>query len=49
MMECCYRSFDISWHGYVDAALVVVPFDGEPAVEGAGEIDGGGVFGLDGG
>ena len=48
MFELRYRNVDISRHGYIEIALLIVPLEGKTAVEGDREINGHGVVGFDG-
>jgi hypothetical protein len=43
MLELVESCLDITWHGDVNGAAVVVPFDGETAVKGACPVGGDGV------
>ena len=37
---------DVAWHGEVNGAGVIIPFEGKAAVEGAGPVGGDGVLCL---
>ena len=39
MKKRCERSFDVPGHGYIDGAKVVIPLEGETAVQRTGPVD----------
>jgi hypothetical protein len=46
-IELFEGSWEIAWHGDVDASFVTVPVEGEATAEGAGPIDGEFVVGFE--
>jgi len=40
----CQGSIDISWHGYINVTLAVLPIKCQSAIKGSGDVDGDGIL-----